>query len=192
MRSRMLARFGTVLLTVCAVASGCGVLSAAPAQAVAPLVSSGELVENPEQWEGKKIVFEGEAIGDAMVRGAVGWLHVNDDAYAELPIPAGGAPQGYNSGHAVLAPAREVAKVTMFGSYRARGDIVRVTGTFRATDPQHGGDMLIEAERIDVLEPGFVIVREVPRWKLLLLVGLAVIAGAMGIAYRFRTGALPR
>jgi hypothetical protein len=188
----MLARFGLVMLAVCAVASGSSALPASAAGAVAPLVSSGELVENAKEWDGKRVVFEGEAIGDVMVRGAVGWLHVNDDAYAELPIPAGGTPQGYNSGHAVLAPASEAAKVTMFGSYRARGDIVRVTGTFRAADPEHGGDMLIEADRIDVLEPGFAIVREVPRWKLLLLAVLAVVAGAVGVAYRFRTSALPR
>ncbi len=167
------------------------VSGATPAHAAAA-ISSSELVEEAEQWDGERVVFEGEAIGDVMVRGEQAWLHVNDDAYAELPIPAGASPQGYNSGHAVLAPAVEAQRVTTFGSYRARGDIVRVTGIFRAADPRHGGDMLIEAERIEVLEQGFVIEHAVPRWKLALLAVFATLAGGVYVGYRHRMSAPPR
>lgn len=175
-------------------ALSCAVLASNTSLALAspPSVSSGELVENAARWDGERIVFEGEAIGDAMVRGADAWLHVNDDAYAELPIPAGGAPRGYNSGHAILAPASEAEKVTAFGSYRTRGDIVRVTGVFRAADPRHGGDMLIEAESVELLESGFAIRREIPRWKLLLLGGLLPVAALAYVLYRHRASALPR
>ncbi|MBE0417972.1 MAG: hypothetical protein IBX63_09435 [Coriobacteriia bacterium] len=165
--------------------------AAAPAHA-APKVSSGDLVEHADTWDGKRVLFEGEAIGDVMVRGPLAWFHVNDDAYSDRPIPAGGLPQGYNSGHAVLAPAEESARVTTFGSYRARGDIVRVTGIFQAADPRHGGDMLIEAESIQVIERGYPIDRDVPRWKLIVLATLMPVAGGAYLAFRYRFRALPK
>lgn len=170
-------------------------LSACPTTsfaAVPPVVSSAQLVEDAEYWDGREVTFEGEVIGDVMVRGSRAWLHVNDDAYSALPVPAGARPQGYNSGHAVLAPATEAAEVRVFGSYRARGDIVRVTGIFRASDPAHGGDMLIEARHIEVVEPGFAIARPVPRWKLELLGVLVPLATLPYAARRYRASAASR
>ncbi len=175
------------IMAVLALGDSSALCAAAP-----PLVSSTELVEEADYWDGREVTFEGEAIGDVMVRGSDAWLHLNDDAYAELPIPAGARPQGYNSGHAVFLPAAEARKVTVFGSYRARGDIVRVTGTFKAADPEHGGDMHIAATTLELLEPGFPIERTVPRWKLLLLASLVPVAGASYVAFRNRASALPR
>lgn len=154
-----------------------------------PRVSSVELVEEAALWDGRRVTFEGEAIGDVMVRGDRAWLHVNDDAYAQTPVPAGGDLSGFNSGHAVYAPASEAEKVDVFGGYRTRGDIVRVTGTFRAADPEHGGDMIIEADRIEVVEAGFPIERQTPPWRLWLLGALTLSTGATYAAYRRRSAA---
>lgn len=153
-----------------------GVPAVALAQG-APEVTSAELVEHAEEWNGKRVTFTGEAIGSAMRRGDIAWLHLNDDPYATEADAATQRPSGYNAGHAVLVPATLADRVRHFGSYRQRGDLVRVEGTFRAADPENGGDMLIEADVLTVVREGRELDAPVAPWKLWLLLALTVTAG---------------
>ena len=41
-------------------------------------LSSTELINNAKSYDGKTVVYEGEVIGDIMVRGAFAWINVND------------------------------------------------------------------------------------------------------------------
>lgn len=124
-----------------------------------PQVSSAELVERAAEWDGKMVTFTGEAIGEAMARGDLTWLHLNDDAYSRSTVPEGAALAGYNSGQAVLVDTEAARAVHVFGDFGHRGDIVQVTGRFHAADPQYGGDMTIEATTLRVVTPG----QSVPR-----------------------------
>ena len=64
-------------------------------------VNSASLVENASAWDGHVVAFKGEAIGEAMARGKMAWVHLNDDAYMWRNIEEGAKLNGYNSGHAV-------------------------------------------------------------------------------------------
>jgi hypothetical protein len=137
---------------------------------------SAELVEHPDKYDGTVIEYEGEAIGEAMQRGEMAWLHINDDAYSQLAYDEGAPLSGLNSGHAVWLPAAEADKVAIFGDNKHRGDLVRVTGTFNAACPEHGGDMDIHATALQVIGDGAVVGDPVQPGKPLLAAILAVIA----------------
>ena len=117
-------------------------------------VNSASLVENANAWNGRVIAFKGEAIGEAMVRGTMAWIHLNDDAYMLKNIEEGATLDGYNSGHAVWVSADQVTKIREFGDFKHKGDVVKVVGTFNATCPQHGGDMDIHASGLEIVRTG--------------------------------------
>jgi hypothetical protein len=155
---------------------------AAPQPATA--VTSSELIENPTAWDGRTVSFEGESIGELMVRGDMAWLHVNDDAYARTSIEADGVLSGYNSGMAVVLPARAASGIEHFGSYSEQGDIVEVIGVFRAASARHGGEMVIEGQSVRVVEPGYAVEHPVEGWKPWAIAILAPVCGAAGMLLR--------
>lgn len=147
----------------------------------ATAVTSGELIESPTEWDGRTITFQGESIGELMLRGDMAWLHVNDDAYARTSIEAGGALGGYNSGMAVVLPARAASGIEHFGSYNEQGDIVEVTGVFYAASSRYGGEMVIEGQSLRVVESGHAVEHPLEGWKLWGIVILGSACGAAGL-----------
>jgi hypothetical protein len=117
-------------------------------------VNSASLVENASAWNGHTIAFKGEAIGEAMVRGKMAWIHLNDDAYMWKNIEEGAQLGGYNSGHAIWASADLTMKIRYFGDFKNEGDVVKIVGTFNAACPQHGGDTDIHASALDIVRVG--------------------------------------
>ncbi len=117
-------------------------------------VNSASLVENASAWDGRVVVFKGEAIGEAMARGKMAWIHLNDDAYMWKNIEEGAKLKGYNSGHAVWVPAEMGIRIRFFGDFKHEGDVVKVVGIFHAACPEHGGDMDIHATTLEVVRFG--------------------------------------
>ncbi|HET6498224.1 MAG TPA: hypothetical protein VFH17_04120 [Coriobacteriia bacterium] len=142
-------------------------------------VSSIELIEDPQRWDGQTITFRGEAIGEAMVRGEIAWLHLNDDGYQFKSIEEGAPLSGYNTGMPVVVPARLADEISVFGDYKHRGDIVEVRGVFNAACPEHGGDMDIHAESLRVVADGRDVPHPVRPWKVALSAGLSLLAFAL-------------
>jgi hypothetical protein len=114
-----------------------GALDAA-AQAAPAAAELAGLIENAAALDGRTVVFEGEAIGGALVRGGMAWINLGQ---------TGGAI-------GVWTTAATAASIGVFGSYAARGDRLRVRGVFRRACPEHGGDMDIHAESVEALVPG--------------------------------------
>lgn len=111
----------------------------APAFGEAPAqVGAKELIDRPYEFDGDTVIFQGEAIGEAMRRGGWTWANVLD-GYAAI---------------GVFAPSGVMKPVTAYGSNKATGDIVRVVGIFHRACPDHGGDMDIHAVSIEVVERG--------------------------------------
>ncbi len=79
------------------------------------------------------------------------WIHLNDDAYG---LGDAGGLSGFNSGIGVWIDAGLASRIGIFGGYGSHGDVVEVTGTFNAACPQHGGDMDIHAEVMQIPEKG--------------------------------------
>ncbi len=113
-------------------------LSAAYAQPV----SSTELINNAKLYDGKKVVYEGEVIGDVMARGRYSWVNLNDGQNAV----------------GIWVPEALARDVRMTGSYKTKGDWLEATGIFHRACPEHGGDLDIHAQAIRVIQGGRVTV----------------------------------
>ncbi|NQT29646.1 MAG: DNA-binding protein [Candidatus Saganbacteria bacterium] len=122
-------------LFVCLLFIICNLVIAAEA---AP-ISSTELIENADLYSGKIVEFEGEAIGNVMVRGDHAWINVKDGVYAI----------------GIWAKKEQALKIKQTGGYRHIGDKVLVTGTFYRADPQQGGDLDIRANQITIIQKGY-------------------------------------
>jgi hypothetical protein len=146
--------------------------------------TSGEMVEQPKKYDGTEVIFEGEAIGEAMVRGEDAWVHLNDDAYMFKNVEEGARLGGYNSGMSVWLPRSLSGRISTFGDYKHEGDIVRVRGTFNAACAQHGGDMDIHASSLEVTVPGRRAADPVKPGKLILAVVLTFAAAGVWYADR--------
>jgi len=104
----------------------------------AQTVSSLELINNAKQYDGKTVTYQGEAIGDIMARGEHAWINLND---------------GYTA-IGVWVRKNDIKDIAYLGNYRAKGDIIEVSGIFNRSCPEHGGDLDIHAREIKKIIPG--------------------------------------
>jgi hypothetical protein len=140
-----------IVIMVCLLLVALAVTAQAP---VVPAPGSTALVEDAADWDSQVISFTGEAIGEAMRRGAMAWIHLNDDAYGLADAGASPGLAGLNSGIAVWVDSAMASRITSFGTYGSHGDLVEVIGTFHAACPQHGGDTDIHATSLRIVRPG--------------------------------------
>lgn len=141
--------------------------------------SSAGLIEQPKEFDGETVSFRGEAIGEAMRRGEMSWLHVNDDAYYVKNVEEGAQLGGYNTGMPVWIPATLAEEIVFFGDYKHEGDIIEVRGTFNAACAEHGGDMDIHASGLETIEVGHEVVDEVDPDKIGWAAGLSLVAAGL-------------
>ena len=105
---------------------------------LAQSISSTELINNAKQHDGKTVVYEGEVIGDIMVRGEYAWINVND---------------GQNA-IGIWIEKSLTKDILYTGSYKSKGDWLEITGVFQRACLQHGGDLDIHAQAIRKVRPG--------------------------------------
>ncbi len=140
---------------------------------------SAALVEDAAQWDGATVSFTGEAIGEAMRRGTMAWIHLNDDPYG---LSATGTLAGLNSGIGVWVDARLASRISTFGDYRHHGDVVRIAGTFHAACSQHGGDLDIHASALSIVSAGYRTVHPVASGRVLAAAIMAAVTAALFLA----------
>jgi hypothetical protein len=162
---------GIIVIVACLLAAGA---AGADEQSVAPSPGSPALVEDAGDWNGRLVGFTGEAIGEAMRRGTMAWIHLNDDAYGLAEPGAAAVLAGANSGIAVWVDAGDAALISVFGDYKHHGDLVEVTGTFNAACPLHGGDMDIHATSLRIVRPGYATVTLIRPSR---MIAAAILAG---------------
>jgi hypothetical protein len=109
-----------------------------PAVCFAQQISSARLINNAREYDGKSVVYVGEAVGDVMVRGDFAWVNINDGENAI----------------GVWLDKESAGEIQFTGSYRAKGDQLEITGVFHRNCIQHGGDMDIHAQSIRKISPG--------------------------------------
>jgi len=101
-------------------------------------ISSVELINNAKNYNGNTIVYQGEVIGDIMLRGEYAWINVNDGKNAI----------------GIWIKKELIKDILYTGSYKSRGDIVEITGTFNRSCLEHGGDLDIHAQLISKISSG--------------------------------------
>ncbi|OHD25507.1 MAG: hypothetical protein A2Y38_11195 [Spirochaetes bacterium GWB1_59_5] len=173
MSDRKSARASAVFLVAAIVAYG-SIAAAAygqePSGATIRAVSSIDMIEGAALLDGATVVFSGEAIGQALARGSMAWVNVGD---------SGGAIGAWMDADAA-------ASIGTFGAYSFRGDELRVTGTFHRACGEHGGDMDIHAELVEVLRPGERIDHPIVASRLAMAAGLSLAAASSLLALRVR------
>jgi hypothetical protein len=120
-----------------------------PAVCLAGQISSTELINNAKEYDGKSVVYVGEAVGDVMVRGDFAWVNVNDGENAI----------------GVWLNKESAGEIQFTGSYHSKGDRLEITGVFQRNCIQHGGDMDIHAQGIRKISPGRVVGEELDTGK---------------------------
>jgi hypothetical protein len=133
-------------------------------------VGTKELIARPRDYDGKDIVFEGEAIGDPMKRGDHAWVNLLDS----------------NAAIGVFLPESALAAIENYGSNRRRGDTLRVRGVFHRACPDHGGDMDIHADTVEIVERGSPTPHPVDRLELVLLPVSFLLAALFYVLWRKR------
>lgn len=152
----------SAMILLCMLAAVCAV-SAQPAEPPSP--GSTTLVEDARDWDGRVVTFTGEAIGEAMRRGPMAWIHLNDDAYG-LADRADARLSGSNGGIGVWIDSRLASRIALFGDYAHHGDLIEVSGIFHAACTQHGGDMDIHGHTLRIARPGYEVALPIGRPRL--------------------------
>jgi hypothetical protein len=126
-------------------------------------VSSTELINNAKQYDGKVITYEGEVIGDIMVRQEFAWVNINDGTNAV----------------GIWVDKNLTQDIIYTGSYKSRGDWVEATGEFRRACPQHGGDLDIHAQELKIIKKGSITAEKMSaakrNWAVIFLIILCII-----------------
>ena len=116
----------------------CGSSLIVPDHCFAQAVSSRELINNAKAYDGKPVVYQGEAIGEVMPRGAYAWVNLLDT----------------NNAIGIWAPSNLSKDILYLGSYKSKGDVLEVTGIFHRACPEHGGDLDIHAQSLSKINSG--------------------------------------
>jgi hypothetical protein len=140
----------------------------------APAIAAGELLKNAQRYDARTIIYQGEVIGDMMLRGDFAWMNVWDKTAAI----------------GVFCPQELIGEIEYKGSYRFRGDIISVQGVFHRFCSEHGGDTDIHAEKITLIQRGEELAYPLGPQKIRLSIILPAVAFILVIIYtvirRFR------
>lgn len=147
-------------------------------------VGSGEVIRCPDAFDGQAVVYIGEVIGDVLRRDGGAWVLMNDDAYSlEVgPLDSHGEFRGTNSGLSVWLEGDLADLVERPGGSDWRGDVLRVRGVVRRTDPADGGGLTLRAFDASVLAPAVPLSRPVNRPQAV-TAGLLAVAALGAVAY---------
>jgi len=133
----------------------CALGLSASAACAQEIFSSSVLIERAKELDGREVVYRGEAIGEAMLRGGYGWINIHDGQGAI----------------GVWASSKMLSSIVYTGSYKVIGDWVEVRGVFNRACRAHGADLDIHATEILRIKDGHAIAhRLVPEKKRLVVV----------------------
>lgn len=124
----------------------------------AQLVSSAELINNAKQYDGQIVSYEGEVIGDIMVRGDFAWVNVNDGVNAI----------------GIWVDKNLIKDILYTGSYKYKGDWVEVEGIFHRACTEHGGDLDIHANELRKIKAGSPVIEKPISFKINLAIILVI------------------
>jgi hypothetical protein len=153
-------------------------------------VTSSQVIECPEVFDGHVVTYIGEVIGDVIRRDGGAWVLMNDDAYAlEVgPLSSHGEHRGYNSGLSVWLDADLADLADQPGGPAWRGDVLLVRGVVHRTDAADGGGLTLRASSGEVLSEARPL--DVPLHRGQAVVAVVMVVLALGaVALERRTAA---
>ncbi|MGW8115316.1 hypothetical protein ACVS9P_09185 [Caproicibacterium sp. NSD3] len=136
----------------------------------AETVEINSLIENAKVLDKTEVTVQGEAIGEMLNRGEYSWVNIND---------------GTNAIGVKLKTA-DAQRITHYGDYKNKGDMIRVTGIFNRACPENGGETDIHGESVQIVEAGGPVKESVPLPKVITAVLLTVCAVAVVLLLKKR------
>lgn len=134
-----------------------------------PIISSSELIEKIDEYNGKTVVFQGEAIGEKMPRDNGVWINISD------------AP---SSAIGIWFAFEDAEKIRTLGNYDFTGDIVKIEGVFHKACKEHKGEIDIHAASVEVVEQGSPVTHPVSTEEIWPAIILSLTAVVLGIKIR--------
>ena len=121
-------------------------------------VSSAQVYACPSAYDGARVTYVGEAIGEILRRDDGAWVQVNDDPYALETGPIHGHRDlgGFNAGLSVWVPDGLYDRIDALGRHGRRGDVLSLVGVVHRADPTDGGGLTLRAEALEVISPSIV------------------------------------
>ncbi len=143
-------------------------------------ISSLQVYACPQAYDGLRVRFAGEAIGELIRRDGGVWVQVNDDAYALEVGPVIGHREhaGFNTGLSVWLPDGLHEQISGVGLPGQRGDVLLIDGTLLRADPDDGGGITLRAASVEVLAEATPV--DTPIHTLQIVVALALAVSAAG------------
>lgn len=127
-----------------------------------------EITSAHHSLDGIAVVFSGEVIGEDLgSHRDWKWLNVLEASSAV----------------GVVVPTEWVERIDRFGDYHNNGTRVQVVGVLNIACEEHGGDLDVHADSLEVLERGSDREQEVVIGRLYWAIGLAAVALALAITY---------
>ncbi len=117
--------------------------------AAADIFKINDLIENISGFNEKQVIVEGEAIGEILQRDEYAWVNINDGSNAI----------------GIWLTSGDAEKITAFGDYKHIGDTIRITGTFSRDCKEHGGDVDIHSNNIEIISKGYTVKEEIGHEK---------------------------
>jgi hypothetical protein len=115
------------------------------------IIEINNLIENAKELDGQEVLVEGEAIGEEMERGDFSWVNINDGTNAI----------------GVWLKNNDAEKITFYGSYKFKGDTVKVSGIFHRACAEHGGEADLHNMSFEIAEVGHPVNEQVPKAKII-------------------------
>lgn len=145
-------------------------------------VTSFELIECPQLFDGETVSYEGEAVGAVLLRQEHAWVHLNDDPYGLQigPLSRHRTAVGGNSGMAVSVP-RQAAVGVKVGGYRRQGTGLAVVGIYRRAADIDGGAPAIQAQEVRVVREAETFAHPVAGARVIAAVALSLLAAVLGL-----------
>lgn len=133
----------------------------------ASITGINDLIEKSSDFNGTEVTIQGEAIGEALERGDHAWINISDGANAI----------------GVWVDRWEMEQIKVYGDYKHKGDIVKVTGIFYQACTEHGGDVDIHCTNLQEIEAGYTVKEAVKHSYVITAAVLTAITAAVLIAY---------
>ncbi len=129
-------------------------------------VTTQELIDHADKFDGRKVFLKGEAIGDVLPRGQWSWVNIQDDSNVI----------------GVLLPRGIAEQIVFNGDYNNRGDVLEASGIFFRADPLTAGELCVRAQGIKILKRGYMTFHVLHPEKIkiaLLFVSMVICLGAL-------------
>ncbi|NTW72591.1 MAG: DNA-binding protein [Eubacteriaceae bacterium] len=120
-----------------------------------------DLIENALSLDGKNVTIQGEAIGESFERGEYSWVNVND---------------GTNI-IGIWMKTDDAQKITYYGNYKNKGDTLRISGIFRRSCSEHGGELDIHSDTVVITNTGSYVPEHISDIKIIAAVFLSMLSG---------------